>query len=112
MANRTIKEGEPMDPIQVGDIITLELKNGSTISGLLAVPADDNACATCYMFHNRKRHACNCFDKWVIKNPEKYGTGLYRDVALCCTKPVLYAGSKIQPEFCKFIKIDDIMENL
>ena len=113
MARRTIKEGEPIDPIQVGDIITLELKNGSIISELLAAPAHDseNACCECYMFRNRERHACNCFDKWVLKNPERHGSD-YTDVALCCTKPVFATESSHNPEFCIFIKIDTIMENL
>jgi hypothetical protein len=112
MAKRTIKEGEPMDPIQVGDIITLELKDGSVISDLLAVPADDYDCDTCYMSHNRKRHACRCFEGWVIKNPDRYGSGLYTDVALCCTEPVFTKNSTDIPKFCRFIQLDTIMEDL
>ena len=112
MVRRTIKEGEPMDPVQVGDIITLELKNGSVVSDLMAVHADEDACATCYMFHNRERHSCKCFDGWIIKNPDRYGSGFHTDVSLCCTKPVFTMENEQKPEFCKFIKIDDIMESL
>ena len=112
MAERVIKEGEPMDPVQVGDIITLELKNGSIVSDLLAVQSDDDGCATCYMFHSRKKHGCRCFDGWKIRNQENYGSGPYTDVALCCTKPVFDMENSNKPEFCRFIKLDSILESL
>lgn len=114
MAKRIIREGKPMDPIQVGDIITLKLKDGSIISELLAVPSDAsiNACRECHLFRNREMHACKCSDGWVVRTPEKYGAGFYKDVALCCTKPVFTMENNPRPEFCRFIKIDTIMENL
>lgn len=111
MARRTIKEGEHMDPIQVGDIITLELKDGSIISELLAVPAEGDVCKICYMFQNRQEHTYCCFEGWEVRNPEKYGSD-FKDMALCCTKPVLTRDDDQQPEFCRFVKLDTIMENL
>lgn len=111
MARRAIKEGEPIDPIQVGDIITLELKDGSIISDLLAVPAEGNVCAACYMLQHKERYHYTCSCGWEIKNPEKYGAD-YTDVALCCTKPVLTKEGNQQPEFCRFIKLDEMLENL
>ena len=107
MARRTIKEGEPMDPVQVGDIITLELKNGQTISGFIAVAPCSDSCSHCDMWSTR----VHCYDGWALRNPEKYGEG-FDSMALCCTDPVLGPGIDVKPKFCRFIKIDTIMENL
>lgn len=107
MAERIIKEGEPIDPIQIGDIITLELLNGSTISWFLAVEPCSNSCEHCAM----RSTAVYCYDGWKIKDPEKYRAG-DDTMALCCTNPVLGPGIEVKPEFCRFIKLDTIMENL
>ena len=107
MARRIIKEGEPMDPIQVGDIITLELKNDQTISGLLAVEHPSGDCRDCAMSGT----GVNCYDGWDVKDPEKYGEG-FDSMALCCTSPVLGPGIDVKPQFCRFIKLDEVLENL
>ena len=107
MARRMIKEGEPMDPIQVGDIITLDLKNGQTISELLAVEPWSSNCKDCAMSCT----GVECYDGWEVKDPEKYGKD-FKSMALCCTKPVLDSKSKELAEFCKFIQLDTILENL
>jgi hypothetical protein len=107
MAERIIKEGEPMDPIQVGDIITLELKNGKTISEFLAVESCSNNCKHCAMYGT----GVKCYDGWAVRNPEKYVEG-FDYMALCCTSPVLGPGIEVLPKFCRFIKLDTIMENL
>lgn len=107
MANRTIKEGEPIDPIQVGDIITLELKDGTTISGLLAAEHWSGDCEDCDMFGTGVR----CYTDWVVKNPGKHEEG-FDSMSLCCTKPVSGLEVGVRPEFCRFIKLDTVMENL
>lgn len=68
MANRTIKEGEPIDPIQVGDIITLEFKDGSSTSEFLAVERCGLSCEDCAMWGT----SVYCYSGWGIKDPEKY----------------------------------------
>ena len=107
MANRTIKEDEPIDPIQIGDIITLEFLDGSTISDLLAVKHFGSNCNGCAMHFT----GVNCYSGWEVKDSEKYGED-FKSMTLCCTKPVLDRESKVNPEFCKFIKLDSLLEDL
>lgn len=105
--NRTIKEGEPIDPIQLGDIITLEFLDGSTISELMAVKHFGRDCEGCAMLHT----GVACYDGWEVKDPEKYGED-FKEMALCCTKPVFDRENDEAGEFCKFIKLDSVLEGL
>lgn len=107
MANRTIKEREPIDPIQPGDIVTLELWNGSIISELLAVGNRGSGCKGCALYYS----GVACYAGWEVKNYEKYGKD-FNTIALCCTKPVSDRARDENPEFCKFIKLDSVLEDL
>lgn len=107
MAKRTIKEGEPLDPIQIGDTITLEFLDGSTISELMAVKPLSGGCEDCCMWGT----GVKCYDGWEVKDSAKYGE-YFKTMSLCCTKPVLNRESKEYAEFCKFIKLDSLLEDL
>lgn len=107
MAKRKIKEGEPIDPIQIGDIITLEFSDGSSLSEFLAVKHFGSNCEGCAMLNT----GVECYDGWEVKGPEKYGED-FKEMALCCTKPVLNIESNEHAEFCKFIKLDSLLEDL
>lgn len=107
MAKRIIKEGEPIDPIQIGDTITLEFLDGSTISELMAVKHFGSNCEGCAMFDT----GVECYAGWEVKDSEKYGED-FKSMALCCTRPVLDRDSNEYAEFCKFIKLDSVLEGL